>query len=319
MADIEIIAEGCGFPEGPVACDDGSVIYGNLRAGDVMRVRPDGSQHVVAHTGGVPSGLAFGPDGALYCCNGGPYTWGDGKTPHTNVPTGTDKSYRGGSIQRIDIATGKVEQLYDSCDGVKLAGPNDLMFDNKGGFWFTDLGKDLGDHELHGGLYYAKADGSRIRRIAYGIALNGVGLSPDGKTVYAAASFARNILAFDAEGPGQMAAGAVGTEGGVAAEQGRGPAAGRVVSSFPNRQFLDSLAIEADGTIAQAVVFEESGIARVNPATGARQHVPSPDFLTTNIAFGGQDMRTAFVTLSSSARIGRLRWPAPGLRLAYNG
>jgi gluconolactonase len=42
-----------------------------------------------------------------------------------------------------------------------------------------------------------------------------------------------------------------------------------------------------------------------------------PDFLTTNIAFGGPDRQTAFITLGSSGRLVSLPWPRPGLRLHH--
>lgn len=317
MAELEILAEDCGFPEGPVACDDGSVIFGELRTGRVLRAKPDGTKQVIAQTRGATAGLAVGPDGALYACNNGGFSWGP-NAPETNHPIGPNPDYDGGSIERIDISTGKVERLYESCDGVRLAGPNDIVFDAKGGFWFTDLGVDIGTSELHGGLYYALADGSSIRRVAYGIGLNGVGLSPDGATVYAACSFGRNLLAFDASLPVLDVPGYMSDAPGVKAEQGRGPTAGRVVASLAGHRILDSLAVEADGTVAQAVVVGEMGIARIDPDTGTHRMVATEDFLTTNIAFGGGDMRTAFITLSSSGRIGRMRWPGAGLRLPYN-
>src|SRR3546814_2362520 len=58
------------------------------------------------------------------------------------APHGIASDYSGGRIERIDIATGAVEILYKSGDnGVVLRGPNDIMFDAHGGFWFTDHGK----------------------------------------------------------------------------------------------------------------------------------------------------------------------------------
>jgi gluconolactonase len=240
-------------------------------------------------------------------------------TPETNVPIGPNPEYEGGSIERIDLSTGKVERLYDSCDGVKLAGPNDIMFDRNGGFWFSDLGVDTGTSELHGGIYYAMPDGSSIRRMVYGIGINGIGISPEGRTIYGAASNPRTLLAFDVDAASKSGAtGFMSDAPGVKAEIARGPAAGRVLACFPGHHFLDSLAMEADGTIAQAVVFGAKGIARVNVQTGDYEMIATPDHLTTNIAFGGPDMQTAYVTLSSRGAIGRMRWPAPGLRLPYN-
>jgi gluconolactonase len=39
--------------------------------------------------------------------------------------------------------------------------------------------------------------------------------------------------------------------------------------------------------------------------------------MTTNICFGGPDLKTAYVTLSGSGRLVALEWERPGLRLNY--
>ena len=49
--------------------------------------------------------------------------------------------YSGGRIEGVDLTTGEVEVLYKECDGIPLKGPNDIVFDRQGGFWFTDHGK----------------------------------------------------------------------------------------------------------------------------------------------------------------------------------
>ena len=48
------------------------------------------------------------------------------------------------------------------------------------------------------------------------------------------------------------------------------------------------------------------------------KHHPLPDGHVTNIAFGGADMRTAFVTMAGSGKLVALDWHEPGLVLAYN-
>src|SRR4051794_22021797 len=94
---VEMMTDGLAFPEGPVACRDGSVIVTEVGAGKLTRVQPDGRKETVADVGGGPNGLAFGPDGALYCCNNG------GLGPMVEydrykLPTGFDPNYKGGSI-----------------------------------------------------------------------------------------------------------------------------------------------------------------------------------------------------------------------------
>lgn len=301
----EIVAEGLGFPEGPVAMADGSVLVVEIRPGTITRVYPDGRKQVVATPGGGPNGMAIGPDGALYVCNNGGFEWyeQDGLL----LPGNAAKDYTTGRIERIDIATGAVTRLYDSCDGHPLSGPNDIVFDAHGGFYFTDLGKHFDHSTDAGGLFYALPDGSKITRLIHGPDLNGVGLSPDGKAVYAASTSRRVVLAWDIIAPGVLAPDPL-------------PAVpGRFVTTWANKTYLDSLAIEANGNIAQATLIESAGITSIDPVTGAQEYFPFPDLLTTNICFGGDDMMDAWVCLSTTGKLARCRWPRPGLKLNYNG
>src|SRR5690606_11553024 len=179
----EVIASGLRFPEGPIALPDGSLLVVEIMGARLLRIMPDGGIQVVAELGGGPNGAALGPDGHCYVCNNGGFSWrtDDGFTR----PTGAAPDYKSGSIQRVDIATGKVETLYTECDGVPLYGPNDIVFDEHGGFWFTDFGKTFDDRILRGAVYYATVDGRSIRRAAkHVLTANGIGLSPDGKTLY---------------------------------------------------------------------------------------------------------------------------------------
>ena len=50
---------------------------------------------------------------------------------------------------------------------------------------------------------------------------------------------------------------------------------------------------------------------------GGATHVPLPDILTTNICFGGPDLRTAYVTQSSVGKLLKMTWPTAGHPLKY--
>ena len=93
-------------------------------------------------------------------------------------------------------------------------------------------------------------------------------------------------------------------------------ARGRVLCTLPGHQWLDSLAVEAGGRICVATLWN-GGISVFEP-DGRYEHIPFPDPVTTNICFGGADMRDAWVTCSSTGRLYHCRWPRPGLRLAFN-
>ncbi|MGH6971967.1 MAG: SMP-30/gluconolactonase/LRE family protein, partial [Caulobacteraceae bacterium] len=275
--DFQVAADGLEFPEGPIAMADGSVVLVEIKRQTLTRVRPDGRQEIVAHLGGGPNGAAIGPDGAAYVCNNGGFEWAVSPEGVT-APHGTAKDYVTGSIQRVDLSTGEVRTLYDGCDGRPLRGPNDIVFDKDGGFWFTDLGKSNDEWMHHGHLLYARPDGSSIKRVREGLVTpNGVGLSPDQRTVHVAETLTSRVWSFAVAGPGELAAG-----GGLFA-----PAS--VMGPLPGYQLLDSLAVEAGGKVCAATLVN-GGITAFDPAGGA-EHTAFPDALVTNICFGGADMR----------------------------
>lgn len=298
---MEVLAEGLEFPEGPVAMPDGSVILVEIKRQTLTRVW-NGKSEVIAKIGGGPNGAAIGPDGACYITNNGGFAWHEANG--LTIPGHAAKDYDVGRIERVDLATGKIERIYDQVGEFKLRGPNDLVFDKSGGFWFTDLGKNFARTKDRGGLYYAKPDGSLIKEAAYGfVGLNGVGLSPDEKVVYAAETETAKLWAFDITGEGEVAPGMLGL-------------AGRQVVAQPNLVFFDSLAVQANGDVCIATILN-GGITTITPA-GASTHTAFPDPLVTNICFGGADMRDAYVTLSGTGKLAKVRWPEPGLKLNFN-
>ncbi len=304
---IKEIATGLRFPEGPVAMPDGSVILVEIARGTLSRVTPDGKVQVIAEPGGGPNGAALGPDGKMYVCNNGGFEWRE--TPETGLrPVAQAKDYSGGRIERIDIATGKVERVYDGAENGKLRGPNDIVFDRTGGFWFTDLGKGRARDMDRGGLYYAKADGSFITEAIYPMMTpNGVGLSPDEKTLYAAETQTGRVWKWDLEGPGKL----------VPKKTGHAAAGGELLAGVPGFQLFDSLAVDGAGNVCVATLMN-GGITVMSPDGKSVEHVPMPDYMTTNICFGGPDLRTAYVTLSSTGKLVSFEWPRPGLKLNFS-
>ncbi|MCW5892984.1 MAG: SMP-30/gluconolactonase/LRE family protein [bacterium] len=298
------IASGLQFPEGPIAMADGSVLVVEIRRGTLSRVATDGTVHVVAECGGGPNGAAIGPDGAVYVCNNGGFEWHD--IAGIVVPGNQPPDYIGGRIQRVEPATGRVTDLYVACDGRPLRGPNDIVFDDRGGFWFTDHGKGRERERDRTGLFYALPDGSSIREVVFPLeAPNGVGLSPDGKTLYVAETFTGRVWQWEVVGPGELAAAMPFAPGGAA-----------LLAGLPGFQLLDSLAVDGAGNVCVATLVN-GGITVIAPDGTILEHVPTGDPLTTNVCFGGPDLRTAYVTCSGTGRLIALEWPRPGLRLAY--
>jgi gluconolactonase len=283
---------------------DGSVLVVEIEGGRLIRVAPDGHKEVVAELGGGPNGAAIGPDGKCYVCNNGGFNWlyeGDHTRPH-----GRADAYAGGRIERVDLSTGAVEVLYTHCDGEPLKGPNDIVFDGKGGFWFTDYGKIYGRLMDRGALFYALADGSMIKEAAFPIlSPNGVGLSPDGKTVYVSETETSRLWSYPIIGPGE-----------VAKEPWPSPNGGKLVGGPGGYQRFDSLAVEANGNICVATLVR-GGITVFSPSGEILEFHEASEGYSTNIAFGGPDLKTAYITLSGYGTLIAVDWPRPGLPLAH--
>ena len=305
MTDVTVIATGLRFPEGPISLSDGSVLVVEIARGTVSRVLPGGEVGVVAETGGGPNGMALGPDGRCYVCNNGGFEWRevDGQP----VPTVQSLDYGGGRIEAVNLETGEVKVLYRESDRGPLRGPNDIVFDAHGGFWFTDFGK-MRQYDMDRGLIcYAKADGSECREVIRGlITPNGIGLSPDGGTLYAAETIPGRVWAWELPEPGvarlDRSAGTL--------------CRGRLVAGPGGYQEFDSMAVDSAGRICVATLHR-GGITVIAPDGSSVEHVPLPDRVTTNLCFGGPDLRTAWATLSGTGRLVSFEWPRPGLRLNY--
>ena len=305
---IREIASGLQFPEGPVAMADGSVLLVEIARGTLSRVTRDGRVQVVANTGGGPNGAAIGPDGAVYVCNNGGFRFHSDGSGYLR-PVAQAEDYSGGRIERIQLGTGRVERLFDLVGDVPLRGPNDLVFDAHGGFYFTDLGKVRARDMDRGGVFHARYDGSSAAVIAHpAMTPNGIALSPDGRTLYYAETEGARLWAFDVVAPGQ-----------VDRQPWPSPNGARMLAASPGGQYqrFDSMAVDAFGNVCVATLIH-GGISVISPDGKPCAHVALPDRYTTNLCFGGADLRTVFVTLSGSGKLIAIDdWPVPGLALAH--
>ena len=295
--DYQTVATGLRFPEGPIAMPDGSVVLVEIARGTLTRIDSQGNARVVAALGGGPNGAAIGPDGRCYVCNNGGFQWieRNGRL----YPGEQPNDYSGGSIQRVDLATGRFETLYDSCDGRKLCGPNDLVFDHTGGFWFTDHGKTRPRERDRTGVFYARADGSAITEVIFPLeGPNGIGLSRDEDELYIAETMTARLWAYPITGPGQVGS------------------PRRLLPGIEGFHLYDSLAVDGNGNVCVATLVN-GGISILSPKGAVPRFIGLPDPLVTNICFGGPDLRRAFVTASSTGALLSFEWDCPGLPLNF--
>ncbi|MBH78955.1 MAG: gluconolaconase [Gammaproteobacteria bacterium] len=304
MSETTVLATGLRFPEGPIAMPDGSIILVEIARGTLSRVS-DGEISVIADLGGGPNGAAMGPEDWCYVCNNGGFNWIE--TPSGRILPGEEPdNYSGGRIERVNLVTGVVEVLYTHCNGQPLRGPNDLVFDRTGGFWFTDHGKTRARERDRTGVFYAAADGSYIEEAIFPMeGPNGIGLSPAEDELYVAETPTGRLWAYELAGPGRLS--------GERRDKADG---GRLVQGRPGYYLFDSLAVDAQGNVCVATIMD-GGITILKPGGGAAEHVPTEDILTTNICFGGEGLQTAFITLSSTGQLISMPWETPGLALNF--
>jgi gluconolactonase len=305
MSNMRVLATDLQFPEGPVVMPDGSVVLVEIRRQTLTRVYPDGRKEIVAKIPGGPNGAALGPDGKIYICNNGGFSW----VPTRNMilPGAPSPSeYIGGSIQRVDLQSGQIETLFTHCGEHPLKGPNDLVFDKQGGLWFSDLGKRRARDMDVGAFYYIRPSFKEIVEGHHGMMpANGIGLSPDEKTVYVAETPTARLWAFTV------------TAGEVKPSEViyRGER-GKPICGLGGYQMFDSLAVEASGNICVATLVS-GNISVIAPDGKLIEQIPTGDPVTTNIAFGGPELKTAYITLSGKGELVAMDWPRGGLPLNF--
>ena len=187
--------------------------------------------------------------------------------------------------------------LYTACGGHRLCGPNDLVFDADGAMWFTDHGKVRAHDADRVGVFYATVDGSFARRVIFPLmGPNGIGLSPDGETLYVAETPTGRLWAWDVTGPGRV-------------DHRSRRCLANTLGHF------DSLAVEADGTVVVAALGE--GCAWCDPTARSATCRCRARWPPTS-AGGGEGLTTAYVTEAAQGLLLACEWPRPGLALAFN-
>jgi gluconolactonase len=162
-----------GLTEGPAVAPDGSIYFTDIPFGKyggmILRFDPaSGQTATFSLDSGKANGLVFDAQGNLLACEGG--------------------DYGGRRVSRYNIRTGERTTVVDTIQGKKFNAPNDLCLDAKGRIYFTDpryVG--LESRELkHRAVYRIDADGSVYELTHQVTKPNGIGISPDGKTLYVA-------------------------------------------------------------------------------------------------------------------------------------
>ena len=305
--DTEIITDELNFPEGPIYLNDDTVLLVEIASGTLTKVFMNGKKEILCELGGGPNGAAIGPDGYCYICNNGGFEWDVSKDKKFMRPVLQSKTYKNGRIEKVNLKTGKFQTLYDSCNNIPLNGPNDIVFDKKGNFWFTDLGKVRDRTMDRGAIYWAKADGSSIKEVIHPFMTpNGIGLSPDEKTLYIAETEGGKLYSYQIIDDGEV-------------KKLQFPSSvngGLLMNLEGGIKRFDSLAVEKNGYVCVGTLVD-GGVSVISPSSGLLEFWSLDDPYITNICFGGNDFKTSFITASYQGMLLKANWHREGLKLNF--
>jgi gluconolactonase len=180
--DVQKVAQGFRYTEGPAWSRDGYLLFSDIPSGRIMKQTPDGPTEVYREASNGAAGNAFDAQGRLYTCE-----------THARRVTRTDKK-------------GRIEVLADKWDGKRFNAPNDIVVSKSGHAYFTDpaFGNQQDTRELDFYGVYHIAPKGRLSVVAKPAGRpNGIALSPNGRILYVANSDERNIRAYDLDHDGE--------------------------------------------------------------------------------------------------------------------
>jgi len=256
--------------EGPIVDAGGTVYFTDLNGDRILKMTPDGKVTTFREPANRPNGMVFDAQFRLVVCERGDST--------KNTPS---------RLTRTDMKTGRIEVLVDNYQGKRFVELNDVTFDSAGRIYFTDNpGK---------AVYRFDPDG-KTTQILSAPAIdnaNGLTISPDDKIFYlieanTGANGTRRITAFDLSPAGM-------------------PANPRVFHNFYPGRSGDGMTIDSQGNLWVAAGLNnlrnntetldtKAGIHEFAPDGRLLLHIPVPIDLLTNVAFGGADLKTLYIT-----------------------
>lgn len=271
--------------EGPAFDAAGNLYFSDIFGNHIYRMDPQGGVTTFREDSGRTNGNTFDPEGRLVSCEGA-----------EQGPGGRRR------IVRTDLASGRVEVLTDRYMGKRYNSPNDACVDRKGRVWFTDpyYGQDRDSLEQDAEAVYRIDPDGRVTRVVSQPRIerpNGLAVTPDGRTLYVVDSHSRpggnrKIWAFDLSEDGT-------------------PGAQRLVFDFGLGRGGDGLRLDREGNLWVAAGISiprtsgentsvPAGVYVITPQGKLLGRIPIPEDLITNLAFGGPDRKTLYVTSGKS-------------------
>ncbi len=272
------------FLEGPAADQAGNLFFSDVSGNRILKMTPAGEVSVFRSESGRTNGNCFDARGRLVSCEG--YGLGPGGRRR---------------IVRTDLKTGRITVLTDRYEGKRYNSPNDVCADVTGRIRFTDpCYGDRGHMEMDvEGVYRIDAEGQVTRVLTQPEVQkpNGIAISPDNHTLYVvdsndAVGGNRKIWAFSIGANGQLG------------DQ-------RLVYDFHQGRGGDGIRTDIEGNLWVAAGIQTprppgevldipQGIYVLTPQGKLLGRVPIPEDYVTNLAFGGPERKTLYVTAGKS-------------------
>jgi gluconolactonase len=297
------VAAGVCFLEGPAVHADGSIYFSDISGNRILKMEAQGSVSTFRADSGRTNGNTFDAQGRLISCEGAENGLGGRRR-----------------IVRTDLKTGVVEVLTERYEGKRYNSPNDVVVDPASRIWFTDPlyapDRSIMEHD-HEAVYRIDTDG-KVTRVITQPAIgrpNGLAITPDGKTLYVIDSnyikpdANRKIWAFD-----------IAADGAVSKQ--------RLVYDFGRGRGGDGMRLDSKGNLWVAAGISSprtpnesadvpTGVYVISPQGELLGRIPIPEDVITNLAFGGPEKKTLFVTAGKTlykiptAVSGYSLWPTP--------
>ena len=286
------------FTEGPAVGADGTLYFSDIENNRIMQLNAKGERSVFREPSHRTNGQTFDQQGRLYHCEGAEFGPGGGRR-----------------VSRTDLQLGTNEILTERYEGQRYNSPNDICVDGQGRIFFTDPRYgDRSDMEMSlEGVYRIDPD-SKVRRILEQPAIqrpNGIAVTQDCRFLYVVDSCPviggnRKIWEFELNDQGD-------------------PSEQRLVYDFAPGRGGDGMRLDIEGNLYIAAGIMQPrgphetedvkpGIYIVSRDGALLDRIPVYEDVLTNLAFGGEDGRTLYITAGKT--VFRMRVSTPG-QVAY--
>jgi len=274
--EVKKIVGDCRFTEGPAVDAEGNLYFSDQPNDRIMRLTPEGDLSVFRKPCGRANGLIFDQQGRLVMCQ-------------SSRPGG------GRRVTRLE-GDGSETVLAATYMGKPLIAPNDLCISRQGWIYFTDpnYGKPEDASQPVSGVYRIDAPGEVELVVSDLGRPNGIVITPDDKTIYVSDRSTQKLHRYQVQPGGDLKADGI-------------------VYDFSPDRGIDGMWLDVDGNIYGAAgEGDTTGLFVISPGGKLLLHKPMPEF-STNVTFGGPDMRNLYLTASKSVYL--LRTVRPGAKL----